>query len=184
MGKQLKELTPKLTDFIKKQPMFFVGTSMQEGKINISPKGLDSLRVLNENRVVWLNLTGSGNETAAHLLNQNRMTLMFCAFEGPPLILRLYGTANIYHQYDAFWKEHISLFKDIPGRRQLIDFKIDLVQTSCGMAVPLMDFKEERQGLIDWAENKGEDGIRAYWEKKNTQSLDGHDTAIFKKDKP
>ncbi|MDT0606925.1 pyridoxamine 5'-phosphate oxidase family protein [Croceitalea rosinachiae] len=184
MGKQLKKLTPKLVDFIENQSMFFVGTSMKEGKINISPKGLDSLRVLDENRVIWLNLTGSGNETAAHLLNDNRMTIMFCAFDGPPIILRLYGVAQIYHEYDPFWDKHISLFPEIPGKRQLIDMKIELIQTSCGMGVPLMDYKEQRQGLINWAEDQGDDGIKTYWGKKNTKSLDGYSTGILNKNKP
>lgn len=154
---------------------------MKEGHINLSPKGLESFKVLNENRVLWLNLTGSGNETATHLLNDGRMTIMFCAFEGAPMILRLYGTAKIYHQYDAFYKEHISLFPEIAGSRQLVDMNVELVQTSCGMGVPIMNYAHQRKGLVDWAEDKGEAGLRAYWEEKNTASLDGLETHIFEK---
>ncbi len=154
---------------------------MKDGCINLSPKGLDSFKIMNENRVLWLNLTGSGNETGTHLANDGRMTIMFCAFEGPPMILRLYGTAEVYHDYDVFWEEHISLFPEIAGSRQLIDMKVELVQTSCGMGVPLMVYKEQRTSLVQWAEDKGPDGLREYWEEKNTLSLDGKETGILKK---
>ncbi len=180
MGKQLSALNQRLIHFINEQKLFFVATTSSNGSINLSPKGLDSFKVMDDNRVLWLNLTGSGNETAAHLIEDSRMTIMFCAFEGPPLILRLYGTAVTYHPRHGFWKDHISLFPKIGGSRQLVDMKIDLVQTSCGMGVPLMDFKSQRHGLIDWAEDKGEEGIKEYWEKKNTISLDGNPTNIFK----
>lgn len=179
MGKRLQRLTPRLTDFIERQQLFFVATAMKNGRINLSPKGLDAFRVIDENRVIWLNLTGSGNETATHLQNDGRMTIMFCAFEGPPMILRLYGTAKVYHQYDNFWQEHMPLFSEVVGARQLIDMKIDLVQTSCGFGVPLMEYKQQRQELVDWSENKSEEELKEYWEKKNTTSLDGHATHIF-----
>lgn len=181
MGKQLYVLNEKLIHFINEQKMFFVATAATNGTINLSPKGLDSFKVIDDNRVVWLNLTGSGNETAAHLLQDSRMTIMFCAFEGPPLILRLYGTAESHHPYDNFWKEHISIFPKIAGSRQLVEMKIDLIQTSCGMGVPLMDFNSQRNGLIDWAKEQGDEGLKKYWEKKNTISLDGNPTNIFKK---
>ncbi|MEO1011540.1 MAG: pyridoxamine 5'-phosphate oxidase family protein [Bacteroidota bacterium] len=180
MGKRMPKLTQRLIDFIKKQPLYFVATAMEDGRINISPKGLDSFRVIDENNVLWLNLTGSGNETAAHLKYQKRMTIMFCAFEGAPLILRLYGKAKAYHGYDDFWQRHIGLFPKSEGKRQLIHMSIELVQTSCGFGVPLMDFKQERTELVDWAKNKGEDGLREYWESKNSISLDGYPTNIFK----
>ncbi len=180
MAKRLESLTQKLIEFIEGQKVFFVATAMADGRINLSPKGMDTFRVIDPNRILWLNLTGSGNETATHLHYQDRMTIMFCAFEGKPLILRLYGTAKTYHQRDAFWDENIHHFPAIAGSRQLIDMKIDLVQTSCGMAVPLMDFREERELLKTWAENKGEDGLQEYFKEKNTVSLDGHPTRIFK----
>ncbi|MEM9077368.1 MAG: pyridoxamine 5'-phosphate oxidase family protein [Bacteroidota bacterium] len=174
MGRQLEQLNQPLIEFIKKQHIFFVGTAMEDGRVNISPKGLDSLRVINKNRVIWLNLTGSGNETAIHLKNKNRITLMFCAFEGDPIILRLYGTARSYQKETDFWKENIHSFPNIPGGRQLMDVEIDKVQISCGMGVPLMDYKEQRQSLVDWAENQGDEGLEKYWKKKNTTSIDGY----------
>lgn len=173
MGRRLKALTPPLIDFIKNQKIFFVATAMEEGSVNVSPKGLDSLRVLHENRVVWLNLTGSGNETAVHLTHKNRITVMFCAFEGDPIILRLYGKAKVHQPKSRFWQEHITLFPEIAGSRQLVDVEVEKVQISCGMGVPLMEFKNHRKELVDWAEKQGEEGLRKYWEKKNTTSLDG-----------
>lgn len=164
---------------LKIKRYFFVATAANSGTINLSPKGMDSLRVINENKVVWLNLTGSGNETAAHLLKNNRMTIMFCAFEGKPLILRLYGNAKIYHKRDKEYQQYISLFKDNSGARQIVDLHVNAVQTSCGYAVPLMDFKEERTILNDWAEKQGKDKIEAYWKEKNTKSIDGFETKIF-----
>ena len=179
MGKHLDYITPELQEFIADQKIFFVGTAMQEGHINVSPKGLDSLRVINKNEVVWLNLTGSGNETAAHLLHDNRMTIMFCAFEGKPLILRLYGSASIYHERDVEFKEYIDLFPKNIGSRQIIKMHVELVQTSCGFGVPLLDFKTEREVLNKFAKNKGETGIKKYWKDKNMVSLDGLETGIF-----
>lgn len=179
MGKKLESLTSDIKTFIENQKIFFVGTAMNSGSVNVSPKGMDTFRILGNNRVMWLNLTGSGNETATHLLQSNRITIMFCAFEGKPLILRLYGTAKVYHERDPEWEENISLFPKMLGSRQLIDINIDLVQTSCGFAVPFMDYKEERTILKDWAKVKGEEGIKNYWKEKNTKSLDGHETGIF-----
>ena len=178
MGKRLDHITPQLQEFIEEQKIFFVGTAMETGTINVSPKGLDTLRVINENEIIWMNLTGSGNETAAHLLQNNRMTIMFCAFEGKPLILRLYGTAQSFNKNQVEFREYSKLFPQIPGSRQFIKMKVNLVQTSCGFGVPLMDFKSEREVLTDFANTKGEDGIRQYWKDKNTVSLDGHSTDI------
>ncbi|UII80463.1 pyridoxamine 5'-phosphate oxidase family protein [Flagellimonas sp. CMM7] len=178
MGRQLDKLTPALIDFIKNQKLFFVATAMEEGSINLSPKGLDSLRVLDENRVVWLDLTGSGNETSTHLMNKNRITIMFCAFDGDPIILRLYGTAQAYRNNTEFWKQNIDLFPKMEGGRQLVDVKIDLIQVSCGMGVPIMEYKHQRQSLVNWAENQGNEGLKKYWKKKNSTSLDGYPTDI------
>ncbi|KAA0993125.1 pyridoxamine 5'-phosphate oxidase family protein [Dyadobacter aurulentus] len=179
MGKKLTHVTPELSDFIQKQKIFFVATAMSSGTVNLSPKGMDSFRILEPNRVMWLNVTGSGNETAAHLLENNRITVMFCAFEGKPLILRLYGTGKAYHPRDKAWTEYIDLFPKLEGARQLIDIEIDIVQTSCGMAVPFMEYSQERNELNNWARKKGEDGIRTYWEQKNVRSFDGMETGIF-----
>lgn len=179
MGKQLQSITPTLQAFIENQKVFFVGTARREGRVNISPKGMDTLRVLGPNHIIWLNLTGSGNETAAHLLESDRMTIMFCAFEGKPMILRLYGRAKVYHERDSEFHQHLKLFPTFMGSRQIIEMEIDLVQTSCGFAVPFMDFKEERTQLSAWSEKKGEERIKSYWKDRNSVSLDGHDTGIF-----
>lgn len=180
MGKKLETISEHLKSFIEDQKIFFVGTAAETGRVNISPKGMDSLRVMNENKIVWLNLTGSGNETAAHLLRNDRMTIMFCAFEGKPMILRLYGQAKIYYPKDLQFQEYSLLFSEEAGARQIIEMDVDLVQTSCGYAVPLMDFKEERNVLRKWAMNKGQEKIEQYWEEKNSKSIDGFETGISK----
>ncbi len=181
MGQSVTELSDTLIEFIGRQKMFFVGTATAASRVNISPKGMDSLRVLSANRVVWLNLTGSGNETAAHVQSSPRMTLMFCAFEGPPLILRLYGTAQAIHRNDAGWPALADLFPPTPGARQIFDLSIDLVQASCGMAVPNYDYVSDRDELSEWTRELGDEGIRAYWEKKNQTSIDGIVTHILAK---
>ncbi|RZS96943.1 pyridoxamine 5'-phosphate oxidase family protein [Cecembia calidifontis] len=179
MAKKLDCITPELKTFIEVQKIFFVGTAAEEGRVNVSPKGTDSFRVIGENKVVWLNLTGSGNETAAHLLKNNRMTIMFCSFEGKPLILRLYGQAKIYHKRDLEYGIYSGLFPENMGARQIIEMDVDLVQTSCGFAVPYMDFKEERTSLNVWSEKQGEENIKEYWKNKNTVSIDGFETKIL-----
>ncbi len=179
MAQRYNELNEKFTDFIRRQHLFFVGTADDDSKVSVSPKGLDTLRVLDNTRIVWLNLTGSGNETAAHLQSYGRITLMFCAFTGNPLILRVYGHGRVIHPRDAEWHELIGLFPELPGARQIIDVGIELVQTSCGFGVPLLEFQGERT-LQNWAEKKGVDGIKKYWEDKNQLSLDGKPTGILK----
>ena len=184
MAKQCPAITDKLSAFIADQKMFFVGTAAEVGRVNISPKGMDSLRVINQNRVVWLNLTGSGNETAAHINQLNRMTIMFCAFNGEPMMLRLYGKAREIKPGDNEWAKLYSLFTPLPGSRQIFDLEVEMVQTSCGMAVPLFNFEEQRDQLNNWADKKGEEGIKKYWEDNNQVSLDGFPTNIIKKWKP
>ena len=179
MGKKFDQITPDLQQFIANQKIFFVATASCSGTVNLSPKGMDAFRILESNRVMWLNVTGSGNETAAHLLESDRITVMFCAYEGKPMILRLYGHGKVYHHYDEEWNTYIDLFPNLPGARQLIDIKVDIVQTSCGMAVPFMDYKGEREELNKWADKKGEEGIQKYWKEKNTVSFDGSETGIF-----
>ncbi|MFL1011420.1 pyridoxamine 5'-phosphate oxidase family protein [Flavisericum labens] len=166
MGKQLPEITPELEEFISKQHLFFVATAVADGRVNVSPKGYDTLRVLSPNKLVWLNLTGSGNETAAHLLKNDRMTIMFCAFEGKPLILRLYGHAKIYHENDLQFQKHIGLFEENTGFRQIIEMEINLVQTSCGYSVPFMDYKKERDQLNAWSRKQGKEKIKTYQQEK------------------
>ena len=178
MAKRFPEIGEQRKEFIERQKMFFVGTAAPDGRVNVSPKGMDSLRVLGDNRIVWLNLTGSGNETAAHMVENDRMTLMFCAFEGSPIILRLFGHAKVIHPRDQEWNELFPLFPTIPGARQIFDMQVDMVQTSCGMAVPLFDFNEQRDLLEQWAERKGEQGLQDFWENRNQESIDGKPTRI------
>ncbi|MDR7091832.1 pyridoxamine 5'-phosphate oxidase family protein [Cellvibrio fibrivorans] len=181
MGKRYSEMTADIQEFIARQKLFFVGTATEDSRVNISPKGMDSLRVLDSNRVIWLNVTGSGNETAAHLQTHPRMTIMFAAFEGAPMILRLYGNARAIHHGDLEWNQLYSNFAVTPGARQIFDLQVDLVQTSCGMAVPFFDYVTEREQLTNWAINKGQEGIKAYWKEKNQLSLDGKATGIVEK---
>lgn len=178
MAKKFDSLSTDLQSFIKEQKVFFVGTAAETGRVNVSPKGMDTLRVLDDKKLIWLNLTGSGNETAAHLLQNDRMTIMFCSFEEKPLILRLYGTAKIFHSRDKEYDKYLTHFEAIPGARQIIELTIDLVQTSCGFAVPLMDFKEERMILKDWAQKQGEDRLVNYRLEKNVKSIDDFDTGL------
>ena len=159
--------------------MFFVGTAAAEGTVNLSPKGMDSLRVIDGSTVAWLNLTGSGNETAAHLLRNNRMTLMFCSFEKQPLILRIYGAAEAVHPRDEKWEKYQQSFPDFVGTRQFYEIRIDLVQTACGYAVPFYEFKGERSTLTKWADKKGRSGVEDYWRESNQISLDGYETDIL-----
>jgi hypothetical protein len=181
MAKRYSELTDEHLNFIAAQKMFFVATATADSRVNVSPKGMDTLRVLGSKRVAWLNVTGSGNETAAHVQQQPRMTLMFCAFEGAPLILRLYGTARVIHRSDAEWKTLLPLFPPLPGARQVFDLAVDLVQTSCGEAVPYYTYVGDRDNLIHWALKKGADGLAQYRAEKNRLSLDGIPTHIVEK---
>lgn len=178
MGQRYSRMSEKHIAFVQAQKLFFVGTAAAGGRVNVSPKGMDTLRVLSPERVAWLNVTGSGNETAAHVRLDPRMTLMFCAFEGAPLILRLYGSARAIHPADPEWNEMFALFPPLAGARQIFEMQVDLVQTSCGMAVPFFEYEGERPSLIDWAEKQGDDGLKRYWNQKNRRSIDGFETGI------
>jgi len=162
--------------------VFFVSSAAAGARVNISPKGLDALRVLGPNSVAYLDRTGSGNETAAHLLADGRLTLMFCAFEGPPNILRLYGRGRILHRGGA---EYVGLLAskfggvEPPGARQMVELAIDLVQTSCGYGVPQFGYVGERPSLINWAEAKSEAELEAYRHEKNERSIDGLPTGLL-----
>jgi len=181
MGQQYSEISEKNIQFINEQKIYFVGTATNDSRVNISPKGMESFKVLGANRVIWLNVTGSGNETSAHIQEHNRMTIMFVAFDGRPNILRLYGQAKVIHKNDAEWHELSAHFSLLPGARQIFDLSVDLVQNSCGMSVPLYSYDEDRNQLKDWASKQGDAGIERYWEKKNQQSIDGLDTKILEK---
>ncbi|MCP4319131.1 MAG: pyridoxamine 5'-phosphate oxidase family protein [Hyphomicrobiales bacterium] len=180
MAKGMK-LNQTFRNFIEKQPVFFVATADKTGRINVSPKGMDTLRIEDDNRIVWLNLSGSGNETAAHVRATGRMTLMFCAFEGSPLILRVYGQAKVYHPRDIEWDGLVSGFPKLAGSRQIFDLRIDLVQTSCGTGVPIMEFRKSRgeQELVPFYHEMGTEGVKNYWRRKNVETIDGKPTGIF-----
>ena len=165
--------------FIENQKMFFVGTAAKSGRVNIALKGSDTLLVLGPNRIVWLDLTGAENETAAHLLDIPRMTLMWCSFDSKPMVLRAYGDAVSVHSRDAEWDELSALFPKLPGTRQVYDLKVDFVLKSCGFGVPLYEYLGERETLRKWAERKGEDGLTEAWEEYNRFSLDGKPTNLF-----
>ncbi|EEX30874.1 MULTISPECIES: pyridoxamine 5'-phosphate oxidase family protein [Vibrio] len=178
MGKQFSELSDKHIAFIEQQKLYFVGTAADSGSVNLSPKGGDSLRVISPTQIAWLNLTGSGNESAAHVLNNPRMTLMFCAFEGAPLILRAYGQASVLHNKDAEWKKYVSLFPESVAARQIFILDINMVQSSCGMSVPYFSYEGDRKDLAKWSEKQGTEGIEKYWLKKNQKSIDGFESEI------
>lgn len=181
MAQQYQSLLEKHIAFIEEQKMFFVGTATADSRVNVSPKGMDSFRVLGSNRIAWLNVTGSGNETAAHVQVLPRMTIMFCSFEGSPQILRLYGTAKVVHRSDAEWNELQGHFEPLPGMRQFFDMHVEMVQTSCGMAVPFYSYVSDRDQLRNWATKQGEAGIAKYWHDKNQLSIDGIPTSIVEK---
>lgn len=182
MAKQFPALDAALRAFIAKQKIFFVGSAAAGSRVNISPKDAASLRIIDDNTVCYLDQTGSGNETAAHMLADGRITFMFCAFEGLPNILRLYGRGRIVHrgglEYDGLLGEHFD-GKEPPGARQIVINHFDLAQTSCGYSVPLFDYVEERPNLQRWAEAKGPEGLDDYRREKNAVSLDGLPTGMF-----
>lgn len=176
--KQFSEISDQIRGFIENQKIFFIGSADTDGRVNVSPKGADSLRIVDGNRVVWMNLTGSGNETAAHMLANNRITIMFCSFEGKPMILRLFGQGRVVHSGDSEWDELAALFSPHTGARQFFDISVDLVQTSCGFQVPFYEYKGDRDMLEKWTERRGREGIEEYWQETNQLSIDGKPTGI------
>ncbi|MDD9894622.1 MAG: pyridoxamine 5'-phosphate oxidase family protein [Gammaproteobacteria bacterium] len=182
MAKRYEQLSDDHIEFIQQQKIYFVGTAANDGTINVSPKGFDSLRVLSPKRIVWMNITGSGNETAAHLQQSDRLTMMFCAFDGSPKILRLYGKAAALHPRDEQWQELEKLFEPHPSARQLVDFSIGMAQTSCGFGVPFYEFKEERDNMGKWLQSAKAQDIAEYWRTRNQVSLDGLPTNILVKE--
>jgi len=166
-------LSPELISWLVAQPVFFVASACADGRINLSPKGNDSLRCLDAGRVAYLDMTGSGNETAAHIAHDGRLTLMACSFDRAPRILRLYGRGRVVRPDDRDWDELYALFPPRTGHRQIIELAIESGQTSCGYAVPVALEMRERTTLIEWAEKKGRDAVEAYQQAKNTRSIDG-----------
>jgi hypothetical protein len=175
MGKVYDALDAAMADFIGRQHVFFVGTAPDstDGHLNISPKGLDTFRILGPTSVAYLDLTGSGIETVAHLRQNGRITLMFCAFEGRPLIVRLYGRGRVVEPGDQEWDGLIDGFPDYPGIRSVIVVDLERVADSCGFAVPLYEYRGERSQLIDYAEKRGPEAMEQYRAQKNRASIDG-----------
>jgi hypothetical protein len=180
MAKQYEQITPTLQDFIKAQPLFFVATAplSEDGHVNLSPKGYDTFCILSSKQVAYLDLTGSGNETSAHLAENGRITFMFCAFSGAPQILRLYGKGETVLPGAARWDELLAHFPSYPGIRQIIIASIHLVQTSCGYGVPLMELQKDRETMARWATSQGEEKLLAYRAATNKRSLDGISTPL------
>jgi hypothetical protein len=176
LAKQFPRIEPAHRAFIQRQRVFFAASSAPGTRVNISPRGADALRVLGPNAVAYLDRTGSGSETAAHLRADGRLTLMLCAFEGPPMIMRLYGRGRTLRrggpEYARLLAEAFGDEEPV-GARQIVVLDVDLVQTSCGYGVPLLDYKGERESLTRWSEAKGEDGLEAYRRENNARSIDG-----------
>jgi hypothetical protein len=179
MAEKFDNLNQKHIDFINKQHLFFIGSAGAEGFVNVSPKGMDTLKVISPTKVVWLNHTGSGNETAAHVAENGRMTIMWCSFDKKPLILKLYGDAKAIHPRDKEWDEMCGYFDTFVGTRQFFELNISLVLTSCGYGVPRYEYMSERDTLIKWGDNLGDAGVKKYWKEENQVSLDGKKTYVL-----
>src|SRR5512135_1066946 len=175
MARVWDDITDAHREFIGSQAVFFVATapSGDDGHVNVSPKGYDSFRVLDDHTVAYLDLTGSGAETIAHLRQNGRITLMFCAFDGPPRIVRLYGRGRVVLHTDPQWAQLSVRFPPLPGRRSVVVVELTRIADSCGYGVPLFDLAGERDLLPRWAQRKGEDGIAAYQAESNATSIDG-----------
>ncbi len=172
MGSATASLSSDQMDWLGRQPMFFVATAPHHGHVNLSPKGLDTFAVIDDTTVCYLDLTGSGVETIAHLRQNGRITLLFCAFEGPPRIVRIFGTGRPVTPDDPAFGSLAERFPDYPGARSVIVVDVERVGSSCGFAVPLMTFEGQRERLLDWATAR-RDGLADYWSSKNAVSIDG-----------
>ena len=179
MAKFASTLTPSHLAFIAAQKIYFVASAPAHGRVNLSPKGMDTFRVLSTTRVGYLDVTGSGNETAAHLLENGRVTLMMCSFTAAPLIFRIYGRGRVVQPADADWPQLRPLFgPPLAGERQLVLAEIESIQNSCGFGVPFFDYTGERPTLLDYAEKKGPAGMAAYRTQHNLRSIDGRPTGL------
>jgi len=178
MSNFFEQVTPELADFIRAQPIFFVATAVPEGRINLSPKGMDTFRVLDPNRVAYIDLTGSGNETAAHLLRDGRITIMFCSFEENAEIARIYGRGVVIHPSHERWPELIANFPQLPGVRQVMEVCVESAMTSCGYAVPRMRGMTARDTLEKYWTKRGEQEKERYWQTHNLRSIDGLPTGM------
>lgn len=175
MGKSHSEIDENVASFIRQQHVFFVASAptASNGHINVSPKGLDSFRILDSKTVAYLDLIGSGVETIAHAKENGRIVLMFCAFEGPPNIVRLHGRARVVEPQDSHLSEWTSKFPTFDSTRAIIVVDVTRISSSCGYGVPLMKYEGERPQLFAWAQKKGPEGLRAYKREKNARSIDG-----------
>ena len=174
MGRVLDEITPEIAAFVAAQRVFFVATAPSGGgHINCSPKGLDTFAVIDPHTVAYLDLTGSGIETTAHLRDNGRITIMFCSFEDTPNIVRLYGRGEVLDLASPAAADLLARWPAYPGARGVVRVEVTRVSTSCGYAVPRLRYEGERSRLLEWAEHKGPDGVRAYWAEQNTESIDG-----------
>jgi len=175
MGRELETITPELTELLESQPVFFVATApaSTDDHVNVSPKGLDSFRVIDDHTVAYLDLHGSGIETVAHLRENGRITIMFCAFSGRPQIVRLQGRGTAIAADAPEARPYLERLPSPPGARSVIVVDVKRISSSCGFGVPLMDFVGERTDLTDWAAKKGEDGLAEYREQKNAASISG-----------
>ena len=182
MSEWYKSITSAMKEFIAEQKVFFVATAPHEGCINLSPKGMDTFRVVGDNRVLYLDLTGSGNETAAHLLENGRITMMFCSFDKTARIMRLYGHGRAIHPRDEKWNEYLAMFPSEPGVRQIMEIDIETAMTSCGYGVPRLEGLEERDTLRKYWESRSGDAAVKYQHDKNIESIDGLPTGIFADD--
>jgi hypothetical protein len=175
VGKEFAELDDDLRAFIARQHVFFVASAplAADGHVNVSPKGLDTFRVLGPGTVAYLDLTGSGVETIAHLRENGRLTVMFCAFEGRPRILRLHGRGRVVEPGDMDWAAVSAEFPESPGVRSVVVLDVERIADSCGYGVPLFEFVGDRPQLAEWAAKKGAEGLREYQSRKNRTSIDG-----------
>ena len=179
MARFYTALNEPLREFITGQRIFFHATAPREGRINLSPKGLDTFRILSDTRVAYLDLTGSECETAAHLAENGRLTFMFCSFQDKPLILRLYGRGSVVHARDPQWHELRARFLPLPGARQIIALDIESIMTTCGFAVPLYEYKGQRELLPEFTCKMGEQRMDEYRRERNQTSIDGLPTHLF-----
>lgn len=179
MSDWYKEINPELKQFIAGQKVFFVATAPSSGRINLSPKGMDTFRVISPNRVIYLDITGSGNETAAHLFDNGRITIMFCSFDKTARIARLYGHGRTIHPHDGSWREYLAMFPPEPGTRQIMEIDVESAMTSCGYGVPWMETLTERDTLRRYWQKRDYDTLVAYQHEENERSIDGLPTGLF-----
>jgi hypothetical protein len=174
MGRTYDILDDGLTAFLRAQRMFFVATAPSSGgHVNVSPKGLDTFAILDQSTVAYLDLTGSGIETVAHLRENGRITILFCAFEGPPRLVRLYGTGTVTPIGAPEFEARATRFPSYPNARTVITVALERIADSCGYGVPRYSYEAERSQLLDWAERKGSEGVATYRDENNAASIDG-----------